>query len=187
MALGYTHTMVNLRSFRALIRTQRLCIRTLNYLDDLDLYLNWIRDSRNYFISSINPSYSMADLRAYVEDKDSSGNALLFGLFDISTNQHIGNLKFEPIVQEEKYAVMGILIGEADYRGIGIAKEAIINTFEQVLMNFGIERIILKVHRSNLRAISAYSKCGFTFSENPELNPSKMGFEMVLHAARIKK
>lgn len=140
-----------------------------------------MRDPNNSFISSINPSYSLEALRAYVKDKNNSEYVLLFGLFDKSTHQHIGNIKFEPIVKETKYAVLGILIGEVSYRGIGIAKEAISNTFEKILMKLGIEKIILGVDKRNSVAISAYSKCGFKVTDNALLNLDKNSIEMVLY------
>lgn len=177
--------MVFLRGFRALVLTERLCIRTLNYTDDLTLYLHWMRDSNNSFIKSINTSYSLADLYTYVKEKDKSEYALLLGLFDISSDQHIGNIKFEPIVQEKKYAVMGIFIGNVNYRGIGITQEVIVNSFKKVLINFGIEKIILGVSKNNLGAISAYYKCGFIVTDNPVLNLDNGSIEMVLHLAEI--
>ena len=37
----------------------------------------------------------------------------------------IGNIKYEPVNSEIGYAVMGILIGEADLRGKGVAAEVL--------------------------------------------------------------
>lgn len=167
------------------IYTKRLHIRTLRNSDDFTYYLQWMRDSSNSFIRSINSSYSQEDLRTYVKDKNESEFALLLGLFDISTNQHIGNIKFEPIVCEDNYAVLGIFIGDNNYRGIGLAKEVIVHTFKKVLINYGIERLILGVAKKNKVAMSAYSKCGFILSDNPVLNMDKESVEMVLHLNNI--
>lgn len=179
--------MVNFQRVNISIFTDRLKICTLNLSVNLSSYLNWMRDSSNTFIKSVNPSYSHAELCEYVQSKYESENSLLFGLFDIFTNQHIGNIKFEPIELEERYAIMGIFIGDANYRGTGIAKEAIIHTFEKLFMEYGIEKILLGVSKKNNAAISAYHKCGFIKTDISLLELDKESIEMVLYYSNINK
>lgn len=176
--------MVYLRDYNVSINTQRLTIRTLNADDDFTLYLNWMRNLNNVFIESTNTNYKLTDIQNYVEEKNKSENAILLGFFDIFTNKHVGNIKYEPIIPEKKLAVMGILIGEVDYRGIGIAKEVIINTFEKVMVNLGIEKIILGVRLENSAAINSYYKCGFIINKESFLDLDSNSVEMILNHSK---
>jgi len=94
----------------------------------------------------------------------------MLGIFDIGNNHHIGNIKYEPIDYENRVATMGILIGEEDYRGLGVAPEVIKASSMWLKKTFNITNIILGVSLENDRAISAYEKIGFSTYEKNLLN-----------------
>jgi hypothetical protein len=63
-------------------------------------------------------------------------------LFDLESGDHIGNMKFESINLTENYSVLGIFIGRVDFRGLGLAQEAISHAFSNLLIPIGIHRLI---------------------------------------------
>ncbi len=81
------------------------------------------------------------------------------------SGEHIGNVKFDPVSNEMKCAVMGILIGSADFRGQGVAAEAILGGAEYLREHFDIETIELGVEIENQSAIRSYEKMGFRMVE----------------------
>ena len=99
-----------------------------------------------------------------------SNHALLLGIFDIANNVHIGNVKYEPIDFENRTAVMGILIGDKNYRGIGVAPEVIKASSIWLKNTHNITSIILGVSIENDKAINAYKKIGFITCKESLIN-----------------
>ncbi len=160
--------------------SQRLLIRKLSNQDSIDDYLNWMQNLNNTFIKSVDSNISKSDLHNYINEKNSKPNCLLLGIFDKQTNKHIGNGKFEPINLLEKFAVMGLLIGDVDFRGKGLSKEFIECCAQNILLPMGIERIMLGVNKQNVSAIKAYYKAGFCRSKVSRLDVSIDSIELEL-------
>lgn len=80
---------------------------------------------------------------------------LFLGIFERATQRHIGNIKFEPVDRQAGYAVFGILIGDADFRGKGVVAEVI--AASSVWLKWqGLREIVLGVDMDNEPAIRAY-------------------------------
>ena len=80
-------------------------------------YLSWFQDKT---IMEITASYSPQDiekLKKYVFEKTNKEDCLFLGIFDKESNLHLGNIKYEPIDLVRSECVMGILIGENNFRG----------------------------------------------------------------------
>jgi RimJ/RimL family protein N-acetyltransferase len=92
---------------------------------------------------------------------------------------HIGNIKYEPVDSVKGYAVMGILIGDPDYRGLGVTPEILRSSGEWLKEHRNIKQIILGVNKDNLGAIRAYEKSGFARATTPYLPQSPHSFTMV--------
>ena len=125
-------------------------------------YLSWFQDSVTR--KEITAQYSSNDLtklRGYVAEKLLCKDCLFFGIFDKSSNEHVGNIKYDPINLINHSAVMGILVGNPLYRGIGLAGE-VMHAMEELLKHYlDINKIILGVSLENEIAIKAYQKHGF--------------------------
>jgi ribosomal-protein-alanine N-acetyltransferase len=168
------------------IATRRLKIRTLVSSDNFKEYLSWMQNRENRFISSIDPSITEENLVKYVEEKNASQSAILLGIFNFLGDAHIGNLKFEPVNIKKQTAVLGVLIGNPHFRGVGIAQEAINASTKYLFNSHGIHRYLLGVRKDNLPAIRAYIKSGFNVSELNVLNLDSESHEMLLDL-KIKK
>lgn len=161
------------------IETERLTIRTLTVTDVGDRYVDWLLDdnSSKYLTNRL----AFDDLRKYVAEKTSDQNILFMGIFEKKTALHIGNIKYEPIDLEGGDAIMGILIGDCEWRGKGVAKEVIEATALWLNKNKNIERIILGVNVENEHAIRAYKKIGFKEQESDKIkHGNSNGITMVL-------
>ena len=160
--------------------SQRLLIRQLAESDNIDVYLSWMQNVSNYFIESVNSNISKCDLYKYINEKNSNPDCIFLGIFDKQTNKHIGNGKFEPINIKEKFVVVGLFIGDMDFRGKGVAKEFIECCVQNFLLPMGIEKILLGVNKQNVSAIKAYYKAGFCRSKVSRLDVSIDSIELEL-------
>ena len=101
-----------------------------------------------------------------------------FGIFEKITNAHIGNIKYEPINLIDRYAVMGVLIGDKKWRGRGVFSEVFSATAQYLGGLYGLKKIYLGVNSEHKQAIKSYQKSGFTFTTSHPLE-SPSGFVMV--------
>lgn len=144
------------------IITNRFILRKLTIQDATIDYLKWFKDSVIIrFIESAEKINKIEQIKDFINEKSKASNALLLGIFDKSKGTHVGNIKYEPIDFKEKYAVMGIMIGEESFRGIGCGAEVLNESAKWVNQNLKIDKIYLGVHRENIAAIHSYKKVGF--------------------------
>ena len=146
-----------------MIETKRLLIRKLDpEVDDFTNYLSWMKDvESNLYIESVRISTSVQEIHEYVETKNASPNTLLLGIFMKNSGEHIGNIKFEPLVAGTDATWVGLLIGNIEMRGIGIGYEAMKESIIYLRNTNGSKVFNLGVNAENYAAISLYQKLGF--------------------------
>ncbi len=145
-----------------------------------DEYLSWFSDkSTSQYIEYAKKAVTLAELKAYAQEKLDSEDALFFGIFSRESNKHIGNIKFEPINIPGHFAIMGVLVGDIDWRGKGVFTE-VDEALEEPLINLGIEKIYLGVSQDNISAVNAYKKSGYEIDAHDFLNVSlKSSYTMI--------
>ena len=156
-------------------------IRSINPVEDnLSSYLSWMKNTeQNKFILSANKDVSLSSLCSYVLEKNKKIDCILFGIFEKSTRKHIGNVKLEPMI-ENNSATLGILIGEPNFRGSGVGFEVIQQIIKFAKSDLGLKKINLGVNVKNLAAINLYSKCGFIAVESSLQNQNDITMEIML-------
>lgn len=101
----------------------------------------------------------LGQLRDYVALNLRSKKSVLFGLY--VNFIHIGNLKYENITPELSCCTVGILIGNPDFRGKGLAAKSLMEGNRIIMEKYNISFFELRVYSWNKYAISAYKKAGF--------------------------
>ena len=150
------------------IDTARFHLRELAEADVTERYLGWLLETADQIsVTAARPARELSDLREYVRARAQRDDVLFLGIFDRAAGTHIGNIKFEPIDVARRFAVMGILIGEAAYRGQGVAAEVLAATAAWLRDHRQIATILLGVSVRNPAAIRAYQKVGFELAETP--------------------
>ena len=165
------------------IPTERFLLRELSSGDVSERYLSWLRtDEAQKRIVAAAATKKLSDLRQYVLERIGRKDVLFLGIFEKASGAHIGNIKFEPVDQVHGYAVMGILIGEPEWRGKGVAEEVIYRSTVWLQHTWGIREILLGVAPNNPAAIKAYKKVGFKRERTKriEVDPN-ITISMVLH------
>lgn len=162
------------------IITARFLLRELDVNDATERYLSWLSDeSANKYIVSASNTNKLSKLEEFICAKSRREDVLFYGIVDKKTGQHIGNLKYEPVNEKLGYAIMGILIGEPEYRGMGVAAEVLTASGEWLQKYRNINQIILGVDNKNIAAIRAYNKVGFNVSDTPYIQPSLGNSSMI--------
>jgi [ribosomal protein S5]-alanine N-acetyltransferase len=164
------------------IISERFLLRELGEDDVTERYLGWLSDiEAKKFITAAAQTKSLSDLRKYVRARIGRDDILFFGIFEKTSGLHIGNIKFEPVNSELGYAIMGILIGDPNYRGKGVTVEVLIASAQWLKKYRKIRQLLLGVTRDNVAAIRAYEKVGFVFSRTEIIpdHPSTMVLDMI--------
>ena len=144
------------------INTERFQLKTLTVDDATEEYLSWFSSSKEVgeYIAYAKTNADINKLRQYVKEREDREDVLFLGIFTDS-GQHIGNIKYEPINLIDKSATMGILIGNKEWRGKGVATEVIKDSGKYLKKNYKIKYIDLGVNKDNIAAVSAYKKMKF--------------------------
>ena len=159
------------------INTERFQLKTLTVDDATEEYLSWFSSSKEVgeYIAYAKTNADINKLRQYVKEREDREDVLFLGIFTDS-EQHIGNIKYEPINLKDKSATMGILIGDQEWRGKGVATEVIKDSSKYLKENYNIKYIDLGVNKDNIAAVSAYKKMKFKVIKKTDL-----GFMMRLN------
>lgn len=138
----------------------RIYLRELNEEDASQNYCNWLNDPKvNKFLET--KKTTIVELKEYIKEKKDNPNCLFLGLFLKGMNEHIGNIKLEPIDFENKEATLGILIGTKTYWGQSICAEAVKLLVNYAFNDLNMDRVTLGVIAENKAAIKWYIKAGF--------------------------
>jgi ribosomal-protein-alanine N-acetyltransferase len=167
-------------SARDPIRTERFDVRDLTEADASKEYLSWLDESKpNQFILSAGSIQTIETLRGFLRARINSDDVRFFGIFERKTKKHIGNIKYEPINLTKGFTVMGVLIGNPLYRGLGVFGEVYLATAGYLEITYGIKKIFLGVDSQNRSAIKSYEKAGFVRTNTHPLVSTSGGIVMV--------
>jgi RimJ/RimL family protein N-acetyltransferase len=149
-------------------------LRPLTKADVTERYLGWLSNpSTSRFIETASDISGLHALENYVIEHSNRLDILFLGIFDLISSEHIGNIKYEPIDLIKKYAVMGIMIGQSEWRGKGVALEVITETAKWLNDFLDIKNIFLGVDKENINGIKAYESCGFILTSTDKIKLDK--------------
>ncbi len=130
--------------------------------DHLALYHRWRNDfwiQRTYG-GTLTPITREAQ-DAWYESQATSGDALWFTIYEMSTMRAIGLTDFFNIERDHGLAWWGMVIGEADCRGKGYASEAARLMLDYGFVALNLNVVVLSVDEFNTAARRAYARAGF--------------------------
>jgi [ribosomal protein S5]-alanine N-acetyltransferase len=96
-----------------------------------------------------------------VRSIDQSPESLLFGIFLLTTGDHIGNIKISGVDFKHGSGEIGYLIGNHHVWGRGYATEAIGGMAEFAFSVLKLKRLTAGAYPANLGSIRVLEKCGF--------------------------
>jgi RimJ/RimL family protein N-acetyltransferase len=144
-----------------ILKGEKIFLRKITLDDVSNRYLNWMND---YEIVKYTESRHIVHTHKSLEDFIMNINNeynFFFAIIDIQTNKHIGNIKIGDIHPIYKYGDIGLIIGDKEYWGKGIATEAISLCEDFAFKNLKLHRLYAGIYEINVGSIKAFEKAGF--------------------------
>lgn len=138
------------------IKSERLMIRAYDPNEDSELFNTWLNDEagRHFLLSQVT---------AKTQDFDEllADSTNIIGVITLHDSTPIGSLAFLNYDANQKKAELRKLIGEAEMRGKGFAKEASKLWINYGLTVLGIKKIYLNTLNTHIRNIKLNEELGF--------------------------
>lgn len=139
-------------------------LRKLTIEDAKEEYLSWLNDYevRKYTESRFFPK-TIVEIEGYIESCNNCNN-VAFGIIDKDEETHIGNIKLGNINWIHRYADIGLIVGNREFWGKGIATEAIGLVSDYGFKQLNLRKIFAGAYSVNFASIKAFEKNGFFVS-----------------------
>ena len=130
--------------------------------EEIEKFTEWMNDfevtdytGRTGYITTLSGE------KEYLEDSAKNTDNRTFDIIELNNNKLIGTVGLEHINWIARSAVLGIFIGDSDYRNNGYGTEAIKLLLEYGFKYLNLHSIRLDLLSANERAHKCYLKCGF--------------------------
>jgi ribosomal-protein-alanine N-acetyltransferase len=131
--------------------------------EDVSLsYVSWLNDPMvNCYLESRFVHHTVESTRVFVQQCLVHSETLFLGIrYFPSGSKHVGNIKLL-INQHHKTAEVGLLIGERNIWGRGVASSAIQMIINISKYELGLRRLTAGCYASNIGSQRAFEKAGF--------------------------
>lgn len=147
---------------RPFISGDRVYLRMVQEEELFGPYMDWFHDDQvtHHMVKGAFP-LTPQQQRSYFEQVINSSNNLVLAIVNRSDDVHIGNVGLHGIDWIHRVAELGIIIGESQYWGQGLAAEAIRLICRHGFAQLQLNRIELGVLETHHAAIRLYEKMGF--------------------------
>jgi len=141
---------------------ERVFLRILSASDVSEAYRSWMSDDEVVrYLECRWRSYTLEDLREFVESMNRSPRDVLFGIFERGTERHVGNIKIGNIDPIHRFADVGLLIGDRPSWGKGYGSEAIRLACRYAREELNLHKLTAGIYASNEGSRRAFLKAGF--------------------------
>lgn len=140
---------------------EKVYLRPLNELDAEGNYPYWFNDSEvcRYNRHARFPNTKEKTLE-YIKSVKDSLTELVLAIVDKKDNKHIGNVSLSRINYIDSNAELSIIIGEKDYWGKGIGKEAWEMVMDYGFKTLNLHRLYCGTHAENIGMQKIALACG---------------------------
>lgn len=144
------------------LESARLHYREVKLSDIEQGYHKWMNDREivKFLESRLRP-VSVENLRKYILAQNEEAHTLFLAIVDKGKDKHIGNIKLGPINTIHRYGDIGIIIGEQDFWGKGLATEAIATITKFAFKNLDLNKVTAGCYNNNAGSLKAFQKAGF--------------------------
>ncbi|HEO64085.1 MAG TPA: aminotransferase class III-fold pyridoxal phosphate-dependent enzyme, partial [Candidatus Omnitrophica bacterium] len=140
----------------------KIFLRVLTEKDVTQTYVGWLNDkSINQFLESRWVKHTIRGIKDYVRSMHDSPYNFLFGIFLKENNRHIGNIKIGNINRMNKFADLGLLIGDKTVWGKGYGTQAIKLATQYAFENLKLNKLIAGINELNAGSYKAFIKAGY--------------------------
>jgi len=127
-------------------------------------YVNWLNDPDVNTYLETRGNYTIELLEEFLNIQ-AQKDILFWAIHLKDSYKHIGNIKIDPINDEDNSGEYGILMGDKTNWGKGYAKEASLAIINYCFKEVKLSKITLGVIENNINAVILYKKIGFVIDE----------------------
>lgn len=143
------------------LESDRLFYKTLSLEHCTEKYVSWLNDPEVYKFLETGGNQTMETLRDYLTAVEAKPDMLFWAIHLKHSNEHIGNIKIDPVNKRHGLGEYGILMGEKSEWGKGYAKEASRTILDYCFKTLNLRKITLGVVEQNTVAYGLYKAIGF--------------------------
>jgi len=144
------------------VKGHRVVLNILSPEDVTQNYLVWMQDEEVVqFMECRGESYTLEELKDYVERMNESHNDFLFGVYTKDENEHIGNIKIGEINLMHKFGNLGLFIGNKKKWGVGYGAEAVKLATEFAFKELNLNKLTAGIYENNIGCYRAFLKAGY--------------------------
>lgn len=143
------------------LKGKNIFLSPLLHDHDLRDYISWINDQETtLYMESGRFPQTVGSLKEYI-DSFRAKSGMLLGIFMNEDKTHIGNITLQNIDWINRFAEIGILIGNEKYRGKGYSKEAIKLVADHAFKRLNLRKIYAGMIEGNEISKKAFGSVGF--------------------------
>lgn len=125
-------------------------------------YVAWLNDATiSRYLESRFVVHDESSVRAFVKSCLDNPDVLFLGVRHLPTGRHVGNIKLE-INRIHGRAEVGVLIGDREIQGQGVATRAITLLCRLARDQLGLRKLTAGCYGSNVGSARAFTKAGFS-------------------------
>jgi RimJ/RimL family protein N-acetyltransferase len=125
-------------------------------------YISWLNNTDvNRYLECRFIKQTMDATRNYVTSAFDSPNILFLGINSYLLNRHVGNIKIGLIDRNHGTGEVGIMVGDCDAWGKGIASMAIDMLSDIALKQLSLRKLTAGCYASNIGSLKAFKKAGY--------------------------
>ncbi len=130
--------------------------------EEIEKFTEWLNDFQvTDYTGRSEQITTLSGEKEYLENSAKNTSDRNFNIIELKNNKLIGTTGLEQINWIRRSAVLGIFIGDKDYRDNGYGTEAIKLLLEYGFKYLNLHSIRLELIAINERAHKCYLKCGF--------------------------
>ena len=130
--------------------------------EETQKFTEWMNDFQvTDYIGRSGQIVTLAEEKEYLENITNNNESRHFNIIDLNNNKLVGTISLENINWTQRSAILGIFIGDENYRSKGYGTEAINLILEYGFKYLNLHSIRLALLSINERAHKCYLKCGF--------------------------
>ena len=130
--------------------------------EEIEKFTEWMNDFQvTDYTGRSGQITTLIGEKDWLENSAKNNENRNFNIIDLNNDKLVGTIGLEHFNWIERSAVLGIFIGDEDYRSNGYGTEAIKLLLEYGFKYLNLQNIKLDLMEFNERALKCYQKCGF--------------------------
>ncbi|MBN2517359.1 MAG: GNAT family N-acetyltransferase [Candidatus Altiarchaeota archaeon] len=141
---------------------EKIKLRALEESDIDGPYLDWLNDPdvTRFMTAGIFPQ-TKEMLRNFYKSISGAQTCVYYAILDKATDKHIGNIKLDHIDWINRRAEIGVLVGDRNFWGRGVCKEAVGLVTEYAFKKLDLRKIMIWANTENTAAVRCYKSNGY--------------------------